>query len=225
MFHKYAVARSLFNRSKLISSSTTDRQREDDHIKNVLKDNGYPVSVIQRSRQMCDAEKDVSDKQETQSSNGVVVLPYIGHLSEGIKRILSKLNIRTCFKPFKTLRQLLVHPKDHINLKDRTNVIYRIDCRNCALVYIGQTGRTIHHRVREHKRALESETYYASAVASHAHTSNHVIDWEGAAVLEQEHRLYQRCYLEAWHIRGVKDSMNRDEGFLPQEYNSLIKHV
>ena len=58
------------------------------------------------------------------------------------------------------------------------------------------------------------------------HTLKHVIDCEGAAVLELGYPLYQKCYIEAWHVRAVKEeSMNKDEDFLTQMYNSLIKHT
>ena len=91
---------------------------------------------------------------------------YVGHVSESIKRLLAPLNIRTCFKPHKTLRELLVHPKDHIPDIKKPGVVYSISCNDCDSVYVGQTGRTLEHRMKEHKRALCSLDVNTSSVAS-----------------------------------------------------------
>ena len=145
------------------------------------------------------------------------------NVSESIRRVLAPLNIRTSFKPHSTLRSVLVHAKDKIPISDRKGVVYQIHCGSCHHTYIGQTGRTLHHRVKEHKRSLLSDTtYFTSAVAEHAIKNHHVIDWNTAKVIDSHNNIYQRCYLESWHIRKKKSSMNRDEGLLPPIYNSLI---
>ena len=129
-----------------------------------------------------------------------MVLPYIRHVSESIKRILNPLGIRTCFKPHTTLRKLLVHPKGKIPQSE----IYKIPCMNCNNKYIGQTGQTLDHRIKEHKRALTSNDTNTSAVAEHAIVHNHLIDWNNAEVVDKSQKLYQRCYLESWHNRERK---------------------
>ena len=45
-------------------------------------------------------------------------------------------------------------PKDHIPPQQRSGVVYKILCRTCTNVYSGQTGQTLEHRLKEHKRAL-----------------------------------------------------------------------
>ena len=134
-----------------------------------------------------------------------------------------EVDIRTCFKPNQTLRQLLVHPKDKIPLSEKTGVVYQVDCSSCGSSYVGQTGRTLQHRVKEHQRALTSYTpYTTSAVAEHSMKTGHNIEWESAKVLEVSDQYFQRTYLEAWNIRLHSQTMNRDDGILPQTYNSLI---
>ncbi len=145
-------------------------------------------------------------------------------MSECIKRILLPLDIRTCFKPHTTLRQLLVHPKDPIPVESQTGVIYQVSCGTCHISYIGQTGRTITHRLKEHKQALTSP-YHFSAVAEHAMKESHVIDWKSGKVIDICHQLYPRCYLESWYIKTKGSKINRDEGLLPQVYGSLVKHI
>ena len=69
-----------------------------------------------------------------------LTLPYICHLSQMIRRILTPLRICTCFWPHCTLRQTLVRLKDQTPLQQRAGVIYWIPCGTCSKVYIGQTG-------------------------------------------------------------------------------------
>jgi len=40
-------------------------------------------------------------------------------------------------KPYRTLRQLLVHPKDQRTGEQTGEYVYRISCHNCDCTYIG----------------------------------------------------------------------------------------
>ena len=61
-----------------------------------------------------------------------------------------------------------------------------------------------------------------SAVAEHAIKTNHNIGWEDFEILDSQQELYKRCYLESWHIKKEKETINRDNGALSQVYNCLI---
>ena len=90
--------------------------------------------------------------------------------------------------------------------------------------YVGQTCRTLDHRLKEHKRAITSGNLAQSAVAEHAAHESHVIDWKEAKVVDTHPRYHQRCALESWHIRSETTTMNRDDGSLPQAYNTLLNY-
>ena len=55
-------------------------------------------------------------------------------------------------------------------------VVYRIPCRECDEVYIGQTGRDFKVRLGEHKTAVRHGLEW-SAVLKLVYEHNHVIDW------------------------------------------------
>ena len=88
--------------------------------------------------------------------------------------------------------------------------------------YIGQTGRTLQHRLKEHKYALTSGHVWNSAVAEHAANTRHAIKWDGAEVIDSHPHLKQRCVLEAWHIQKQAHTINREHGQLPQAYHHLV---
>ena len=129
------------------------------------------------------------------------------------------------FSPTHTLWQTLVKLKDCIPLQQRAGVVYRIPCGTCPRVYVGQTCRTLDHRLKEHKRALTSGNLAQSAVAEHAAHESHVIDWKEAKVVDTHPRYHQRCAFESWHIRSETTTMNRDDGSLPQAYNTLLNYL
>ena len=93
----------------------------------------------------------------------------------------------------------------------------------CPRVYVGQTGRTLAQRLKEHKRALVNGHLAQSAVAEHAAQESHDIDWEGATVMDVQQQYHRRCLLESWHIRSALKTMNREEGNLPPVYDLLIR--
>ena len=39
---------------------------------------------------------------------------------------------------------------------ERQSVVYRIPCKDCTGAYVGQTGRSLGQRLKEHKRALKN---------------------------------------------------------------------
>ena len=60
------------------------------------------------------------------------------------------INFKTIFKPHRTLRQQLVAPKDKSDPKDLSGVVYRIPCKDCNKVYIGESARVFADRFKEH---------------------------------------------------------------------------
>ena len=54
---------------------------------------------------------------------------------------------------------------------------------------------------------------------------NHDITWDEASVIDGNDKWIQRCHLEGWYNRLMKSAMNRDEGFVPSDYDYLIRMV
>ena len=90
------------------------------------------------------------------------------------------------------------------------------------MTYVGQTGRTLQVRKKEHMRALTNSDAMTSALAEHAMDTIHKIAWEDAVVLASDSYPHQQCAIEAWHIRSQPLPMNREASLLPPVYNRLI---
>ncbi|WAR09730.1 hypothetical protein MAR_034806 [Mya arenaria] len=141
-------------------------------------------------------------------------------------------------RPHQTLRNILVHPKDKQETTEKAEVIYKIPCKNCDKVYVGESGRKFEIRLNEHKKDCETNSNKAftrstrkqsestiekSAITDHQNINNHEIDWEGARVIERESDWRVRKTKEALCIKTEGAVMNRDEGaFLSGIYNPLF---
>ena len=130
-----------------------------------------------------------------------LTLPYISGLSETVRRILGPLHVRVAFRPHSTLRRQLVHPKDHVPMDQRKSVVYQVPCSECPKVYVGQSSRTLKHRLSEHRWALQNGEVAASALAEHVWSTGHQVNLSKAEVINSHPFVTTRCLLESWHIQ------------------------
>jgi len=104
------------------------------------------------------------------------VLPYLKGVSEPLLRCLQQQGIRTIFKSDTTLRSHLVRPKDTVDPDKQDGVVYRIPCE-CGKVYIGETGRSMQKRIKEHDRDIRLARTQTSTVSEHANKTGHHPLW------------------------------------------------
>jgi len=147
--------------------------------------------------------KDEAKKVKNTRGNhkGMVVVPYVKGLSEAFARILKSHGIATSNRPYRTLRNFLVHPKDKVKDEEKTELIYRVPFKNYSSSKVGETGRKFGLRIKEHKkevdsftagtqtrasRVKESSVTHKSAITDHAVEENHVIDRDKAKVVDRE---------------------------------------
>ena len=161
-------------------------------------------------------------RNEEQTAQASVTIPCIHGLSQSISRVLSPLAIKVTFWPFRTLKQELVHPKDPVPEKQRKGVVYSIPCGECPRTYIGQTGRTLDHRMAEHQWALKNGDVSASAIAKHVFATGQQVDLSKATVIDTHPHAQTCCLLESWHIQHKQAPLNRRKGTLPGLYATLL---
>ena len=121
-------------------SQEEDKVRELEHIKSVLMENGYPRALVEAwSRQ----KKGTTKGEEQDDVVGTVCLPHVKGLSEAIARILRKVQIWVVNKPENWKWSVMAGVKDRVEEVDRAGGVYGLDCKDCNLVYIGETGRSV----------------------------------------------------------------------------------
>ena len=215
---KTAVIRTLCTRAGSHSSSRSASCMELDRVSSALKLNGYPRHLLSRHTSPSVPPVSSNNQPEWKST---VVLPYIQGLSESVRRILVPLDVRVCFRPLQTIKQIVSRPKDPIPDLQKSGVVYRVCCASCSASYIGQTGRRLCQRVDEHRRAVKMADFNSSALAEHAWSTGHQVDWN-AVVLSNPRDATTRSIQEAISIRTTNNTLNRDSGALPSEYDNLV---
>ena len=116
------------------------------------------------------------------------------------------------FKSETTLRNQLVRPKDPVPHGRQDGVVYRIPCGECDRVYIGETGRDLDARMKEHDRDIRLGKTLQSAVAEHAHSTGHYPNWNNVKYVERDQHWYSRRLKEAIQIQLHPNNINRDNG-------------
>ena len=143
----------------------------------------------------------------------MVVIPYVGNSA----RIMRKHNVPVAMKRYKTLKTVLVHPKDKQEKENLTECVYKVPCANCDMTYIGETGRKFGVRLQEHRTEVKSKTGHtftrslrASSLTEHnkfaltddTTQENHLINWSQATVIDRARAFYQMDQRGHTHPKG-----------------------
>ena len=100
-----------------------------------------------------------------------------------------------------TLRSHLVRPKDPLDPSQQDGVVYKIPCER-GKVYIGETGRSMRERIKEHDRDIRLARTQNSAVSEHANETGHLPIWNEVKFIDRDSHWYTRkVNEEAIHIR------------------------
>ena len=115
-------------------------------------------------------------------------------------------------------------PNDPVPINKRSGCVCELSCQQCSATYIGQTGRQLGQRIKEHKSSAPSRI--PSAVKEHSIEAHHTIDWDNIKILDREDREFPRQVNEAIQIRKHSPALNRDQGLeIPSIYNVIIRPI
>ena len=81
-------------------------------------------------------------------------------------------------------------------------VVYEVPCGECNSLYIGETGRNLKERLKEHRYAVK-KVNLNNGVATHVCRHKHNVDWDSAKVRCTEPNLWKRKVLEVIHIQQL----------------------
>ncbi|KER25529.1 hypothetical protein T265_07045 [Opisthorchis viverrini] len=179
--HKKSCVQTLFKRAETHCSTTELRKKEENHLLRVFQNNGYPRNFIKRSLK----KKTPQPRQQQEQATRRVVLPYIRNISELATRLLAQKGIFVAHKPNATLRKLISRPKDNPDKTKKNSVIYQLNCDNCIKFYVGQTGRRLCTRIKEHNAAVRRHDPL-SLISIHEDQEGHKFNLENAEILTTE---------------------------------------
>ena len=228
--HKLSVIRTLNYRAQTAVTDPEERTKELDHIKGALRRCGYRQWAFDLADSHSNTPADKKARPQTdqtgpsKKNTTFCTLPFVDGLSQKLQRVFKSYGVATSFRPHTTLRKLFVAPKDPVPIDKRSGCVYELSCQQCSATYIGQTGRQLGQRIKEHKSSAPSRI--PSAVKEHSTEAHHIIDWDNVKILDREDREFpsQIKEEEAIQIRKHSPALNRDQGLeIPSIYNVIIR--
>ena len=161
---KMGVLNTLFTRALRVSDND-HLDSEIEHLRNVFLSNGYNIAQINKALEKTKAHENRPKALSTEKKVGdhKAFLPYIQGITYKIDKHLKKKDIDSVFSPPNSIKKLLRSVKDPVDPSLRKGV-YLISCE-CGKTYIGETGRSIRTRVKEHSADIRLNRTHKSALA------------------------------------------------------------
>lgn len=195
LIYKENVIKNMYFRMLKLTDVQYHDQKTNELI-NLFQNSGY-------SKQFCLKVIDKFKRNRPRNCNNnrynnVITIPYVQGLSEKLETILKSYKIRCVFKPPINLAKLLNNNKDVLDISNAVGV-YKINCNSCGKIYIGETGRSINTRIKEHQYAIKAHNTN-NALFMHTTECQATFDWNSISLLHCEERLWKRKIKESIQI-------------------------
>jgi hypothetical protein len=177
--NKQAVLSTLVHRARSLCDQES-LHSELEFLRTTFRQNGYSDQQIRRALNKPARVASTPDKPDS-----IAFLPYVGTTFNLISRLLSRHNIKSVGLPPKRIPGFLRPGKDDLGLK--TPGVYSVSYE-CGQVYIGQTGRSIETRVKDHQRHIRLQHPEKSTVAEHSINLDHRIQLQNTTILYTKSR-------------------------------------
>ena len=195
----------------------------------IFKTNSYPEIWLRKllsipiDRRPMTEEAPHPMENEQQEVQKFGTLPNIDGLTQQLRKILKPTNTKIAVKNIKTVGSLYSKTKDKTNTMNKSNVVYRIPCKDCPAAYIGQTSRTLKMRIISHKSDCKTGNN-TCALAEHIRDNQHQMNYEEAKILDIDTATTRRCFKEMCRIQQEENCNNKkgDIDKLSHIYSYLI---
>ena len=127
---------------------------------------------------------------------GHIVISCVQGLGGSIKHTCSKYGIQTHFKGNRTLKQILIKPKDKEPKEKKSGVIYCYQCAalDCGEEYIRETSSTLGEKYKEHLRE-------PSPIQVHSQLTGNQLSQDNFNIIGREDQDFTRSVKESIFIR------------------------
>lgn len=203
-------------------------------VHDTLLNNCFPEHIVKRhilKRINFLKNRDHNNTLDTDHINfdktSFISLPYVNNASYDLGRLLRGVGLNVVYKITKKLNILIKRGKDVLQNNDKTNVVYKLNCQNCNMSYVGQTKRHLRTRVREHCNNIKLHETNHSVLSKHRLEFRHEFDWSKPNILHSEKYVRKREIAEMFYIKKFNNVINlqKDTDSLNNIYDKIIKVV
>jgi len=129
----------------------------------ILCENGYPLTIIFETinkrlkklfafRLSSDINNEMvsimNSEADPENKKHFFVIPYIRNISEIAASLINKSLFTADFRIINKIDKIVTVQKDRTEHTQKNNVVYKINCKNCEVTYVGETKRQLKTRVR-----------------------------------------------------------------------------
>ena len=210
------LIQTLSHRASTVCSNPELLQKEKEHLRKALTNCKYPKWALDKvEKRLNRSSRQVNNggNNNAQSANhevqnkGHIVITYTQGLCESIKKICGRYGIQTHFKGGRTIKNLLVSPKDKDPVVNQRGAIYWYQCGDlsCDDEYIGETSRTFGERYKEHLKP-------PSAIHHHSNQTGHTTNQNNFQIIGREGQNLARNIKESIYIRVNNPTLHNNIG-------------
>ena len=203
--HKLAAFNSMIHRLISLPLNEQNFQIELNIIKQIALNNGYSPSLINNLLAKQQYKKTInliypSIKETNKNYN---VITFVGQSSIKIKKYLNIHNVNVAFRTNNSLGKYIKNAKSKSEKTNKSG-IYKLTCKDCPKIYIGQTGRSFGKRIKEHYSNFVNNKN-SSNYANHLLESNHTFNpnFDILHIADKGHKLNN---LESLEINKLRNS-------------------
>jgi hypothetical protein len=166
-----AAYKSWLRRLCKLPLDRKNNRRELDIVTNIATNNGYrKEDTIKLYNRIKIKTQQNNKADEINSNQKWVTFTYTGIYIRKITKFFKNMNIKIAFRTNNTIDRIL--GKNYAINKYDKGGIYKLTCQTSQKVYIGQTGRNLNTRVKEHIRNIrfnKDESAYAQHILNRRH--------------------------------------------------------
>lgn len=239
---KIGVIYNLVDRALLLSHPQFHKKNIELLI-DILLSNGYPLELIFRTtnrrvkslisnkfnvKKKIEGMKQSEAKPEVKDiENKIFVIPYVKDISEMIVSTVKKTNLTIGYRCLNKLDRIIKVQKDKNNISSNSNVIYKINCKDCNASYVGQTKRQLQTRIKEHINNIKLDSAKHSVISEHIVEEKHTFDWKGTKILDVEANYHKRLISEMLHIKEQCNGLNsnKDTELFNDSYFDILEEL
>jgi len=144
-------------------------KEEEDTIHDILSNNGFPAQTHKPPALRCHTS--TLRKETNTATHKLTTFTYTGKETTFVTNPFKKTDLKIGWHTTNTIQRLLT-PQYQTPDKYAQSGAYKLICPDCNKAYIGQTGRNLTMRYKEHKYAFKTNYHtsnYAKHVAEHSH--------------------------------------------------------
>lgn len=192
-------------------------KEEFEHIYETFEKLKYPKGFLIKQKEKAERiMKRNSGKKDEEKRKDKVTKRWISipnsKKAEVISRTLEKSNIKVATNAGRKVQEIVTRKQQKTDINEEKSVVYEIPCKGCDQSYVGETGRGVDVRLKEHRNDVKFHRV-SNAIVLHIDKCDHLPDWERTRLLEKNIKKSTRKMLEAAHIL-TRDTFNSRCGFI-----------